>query len=201
MFSNQATFFGQNRDTNLLVSAKSVHRLLVSSILLLALTACQSYKLEQEWPPQIPDRELFIAGYLEKRNLDSATESEIAYHLGWVKKFYQGTTLYPNGWLRASSRYIESINDPKIRSDVSERMMYLGVQIANEWAQENGVRKINSTNIASWGSAMKTAAIRGEQLDFLDKVEKDVQSLINSKILSNDIGYDRYFVEESFDDF
>lgn len=201
MFSNQATFFNQNRDTNLLVSAKSVHRLLVSSILLLALTACQSYKLEQEWPPQMPDQELFIAGYLEKRNLDSVSESEIAYHLGWVKKFYQGTTLYPNGWLRASSRYIESIKDPKIRSDVSERMMYLGVEIANEWAQENGVRKINSTNIASWGSAMKTAALRGEQLDFLDKVEKDVQSLINSKILSNDIGYDRYFVEESFDDF
>jgi len=201
MFSSRAPIFIKNCNAYSFSNINSTLKLLILLPVVLSLSACQTYDLKQQWPPEMPERQLFVSGYLMKRNLSSVSDEQIEYHLGWVKKFYQGTTLYPNGWLRASSRDINSIQNTDLRKQVSDRMVDLGVDIANEWAQENGVRKINSTNIATWGSAMRTAATRNEQLEFLKKVEKDVQSLVSGELLSKSIDYDRYFTDESFDDF
>lgn len=169
--------------------------------MILGLNACTSYRLDDPWPADIPDRQLFVDGYLQKRGLNSATEAQLSNHLKWIKRFYQGTPIYPNGWLNASERYLASMTAAEERAQVDRRLKSLGVQIANEWAQDNEIRLINSTNIATWASAMRTAAEQGEHLSFLDKVEKDVQALINQKITARDIVYENYFVEESFDDF
>jgi len=180
------------------------NRFLRFSLLALAislLSACQTYRYTDPWPAELPARKVFIDGYLKKRNKETATEAELAYHLSWIKKFYQGTTLYPNGWLTASERYIASIEDSDDKKKVRQRLHILGKDIANEWAQDNEIRLINSTAIATWASAMRTAAETGQQLSFLDKVEKDVQSLINKTINVRDIKYENYFAEESFDDF
>ena len=81
----------------------SIVKVLITLILAGALGECLSYRFEDPWPGELPDRKLFIDGYLEKRNLKTATNAQLEYHLGWVKKFYRGTALYPHGWLSALS--------------------------------------------------------------------------------------------------
>jgi len=170
-------------------------------LVLLTLTACQTYQYKDIWPAEMPARELFIQGYLEKRGIETATQEELVYHLGWIKKFYMGTLLSPNGWLSASERYIASIKSSKEKADVDVRLKKLGVKIANEWAQDKKDRLINSANIAKWAEAMHTAAERHEHTAFLSMIEKDVQLLLDKEITARDIQYERYYSEEPFGTF
>ena len=184
-----------------LFSLQSGFRVLIVLKLLILLSACQTYKLDDEWPNDIPPRKIFVKGFLEKRDLTQADDAQLSYHLGWIKKFYQGTTLYPNGWLSASEQFIATINSKNEKKSVAKRLQNLGIAIGNEWAQDNSIRLINNTNMITWASAMRTAAERNKHSVFLDKVEKDVQALLNEELTSRDIKYERYFEEESFDDF
>ena len=169
--------------------------------LLIFLSACQTYKLDDGWPDELPNQKLFIDGYLKKRGLEAATDQQLSSHLGWIKKFYQGTTLYPNGWLNVSSRFVATIDNNNDQKIISRRLEKLGVVIANEWAQDNNIRLINSANMVTWASAMRTAAERSEQTEFVNKVEQDVLSLLEGKISAREIKYERYFEEEIYDDF
>ena len=165
------------------------------------MSGCNSYRIDQAWPIELPPQKVFIKGFLDKRSLESASDSQLSYHLGWIKKFYQGTALYPNGWLSASDQFIESVKDEEDRRTVESRMYKLGILIANEWAQDNDIRLINNANIATWGSALRTAAEKEDQLLFLEKVELDVELLLTERLRARQIKYERYFPEESFDDF
>ncbi len=167
----------------------------------IVLTACQTHNLGNDWPKELPPSKVFVQAYLESRGLESATDSELSYHLTWVKRFYQGSRLYPRGWLYASGRFKDSINDPISRKKAKGQIYDLGIRIANEWAQDNDVRKINNSCIATWADAMRTAAERSKQLEFLDQVEADVERLISGEIQTRDIEYSRYFEEETYDDF
>ena len=169
--------------------------------LMMFLSACQTYKLDDGWPDELPNQKLFIDGYLKKRGLGTATDQQLSSHLGWIKKFYQGTTLYPNGWLNVSSRFVATIDNNDDQKIISRRLEKLGVVIANEWAQDNDIRLINSSNMVTWASAMRTAAENGTQTEFVNKVEQDVLSLLEGKINARDINYERYFEEEVYDDF
>lgn len=182
-------------------SSKTTLKFGFLGLLMMFLSACQTYKLHDGWPEELPNQKLFIDGYLKKRGLESATDQQLSYHLGWIKKFYQGTTLYPNGWLNASSRFIATIDNENDKREINQRMKKLGVLIANEWAQDNKIRLINSSNMATWADAMRTAAERNEQTEFVKKVEDDVASLLEGKINSRNINYERYFKEETYDDF
>ena len=178
-----------------------ISKLVIGILTALSIAGCQTYKLDSSWPTDMPKRQLFIDGYLDKRGIKTASESELGYHLGWIKRFYQGTTLYPVGWLSASQRYLGSIESPNQKTIIEKRLETLGVKIANEWAQDNSIRLINNSNIATWASAMRTAAERQEHQSFLDKVEKDVDALVSGKMSMREISYERYFAEESYDDF
>ncbi len=168
----------------------------------LILGACQTIDHRKTWPPELPDQALFIQGFLEKRQVASASDAQLNYHLGWIKKFYLGTRLYPHGWLSASNQYLSSMTQSEPEQEALRlRLSALGVAIANEWAQDNDVRLITNTNIATWASAMRTAAQRHEHEMFITKVEQDVQHLLEKTITAKDIQYERYFEEEVFDDF
>ena len=80
-------------------------------------------------------------------------------------------------------------------------MYQLGLDISNEWAKDNAIRKITSSNIIVWGSALRIAAKEGKQLQFLDQIEQDVASLLEETLSSKDIRSDRYNAPEDFDDF
>lgn len=168
---------------------------------MLLLTACQTYRFDTTWPSELPPKEIFVAGFLEKRQIKKVRDVRINSHLEWIKKFYLGTLLHPNGWLNASDRFLDTVDSLTQRRLLRGRLYDLGISISNEWAQNNNVRLINSANMIIWGSAMQTAAEQNKHEEFLSDVENDVIDLISGKLKANEIRYERYFHDELFDDF
>jgi len=170
-------------------------------LLLLTLVACKTIPTENKWPSDLPDRHIFVDKYLSNRGIKSSEPKAIENHLVWIVRFYQGTILYPNGWNRASERFLASINESEKKNEVSSKLRSLGISIANEWAQDNDVRRINSSNIATWASALRTSAEQGDQLMYIEKVEHDVKALIDGTLKSSEVNYERYYQSEDYDNF
>lgn len=171
------------------------------SLLFLVLTACTTLGGQKTWPENLPPRQVFVDGYLSKRNLSTVEDAVLDAHLVWIKRFYQGTLVYPNGWNRASRLFLESVDSEHTRTELQNKLYALGIEIAIEWAQSNEIRLINSANIATWGSAMQTAAEHGDHSAFVNKVESDVTALIAKTLQASEIRYERYYPEEDYDNF
>ncbi|MFT4635743.1 MAG: hypothetical protein ACI9OI_001540 [Chitinophagales bacterium] len=168
---------------------------------LLVLVGCTTLATNQNWPADLPQRKIFIDKFLSNRQINVAESEVIESHLIWIVRFYQGTILFPNGWNRISERFIDSIDKPKDKRKMAVRLRALGISIANEWAQENNLRRINNTHVAAWGSALRTAAELADQKDFVAKVEGDVKALINGALEAEKIRYERYYPSEDYDNF
>jgi len=168
---------------------------------LLALTACQTIDSTHDWPSDLPERQFFVDGYKKKRNVTEVSSQALETHLTWIKRFYQGTILYPNGWNDATKMFLQSASTEQQRESLEERMHELGKAIACEWAQDNEVRKINSTNVAVWASALRHAAAIDDHNTFISNVEKDVTDLLSGKLERNEIAFERYYPDEDYDNF
>ena len=169
--------------------------------LLSILAGCTTVATDHKWPSDVPARKIFVDAFFDKRDLDSADSKILESHLVWIVRFYKGTVLYPTGWNRVSDRFLASINEPAEKERMTKRLRSLGISIANEWAQDNNIRKINSANVSVWGSALRTSAEQGDQKNYISKVEKDVEDLIKGDLTSNQINYERYYPSEDYDDF
>ena len=165
------------------------------------ITACQTLTTPKDWPEELPDRNIFVKAFHQKRGTDKVEDKVMNEHLGWIIRFYQGTVIYPNGWNRVSQLFLDSIPDEQRRALMRVRLEKLGIEIANEWAQDNAIRNINSSNIITWGSALRTAAEQGDQENFVSQVEADVEQLVAQKLSPKDISYERYYSDQDYDDF
>jgi hypothetical protein len=179
---------------------KNLKKVSIVSLLLL-ISGCNTLSPGRQWPDSLPERKIFVDKFLSNRNIEFGSASKIETHLTWIIRFYQGTVLYPSGWNSISERFLASINNTTEKKKMTSRLRSLGILIANEWAQDNKVRRINNSNVAVWGSALRTSAERNDQSDYVDRVEHDVKALINGSLLSDSISYARYYPEEDFDDF
>lgn len=181
--------------------ARICHHLFVI-LISLTLSACATIGSKSAWPDDIPDRQIFVDAYLQNHaDAESVDATELEQHLGWIKRFYQGTLIYPNGWIQATNRFLATVDDPAEKVILADRMRQLGIDIANEWAQENGIRNIDSSNVAVWGSALYEAANRDDHLGYIAKVEMDVAKLIEGKIAPDEIEYERYYPDNDYDSF
>ena len=138
---------------------------------------------------------------MENADITEVDQQVLEAHLIWIKRFYQGTILYRNGWNNASTMFLETVDNEQIKSELQQRMHKLGIVISCEWAQDNKSRNIDSSNIAVWGSAMSTAASINDHEAFVSKVEMDVEKLISGEIQRGEIDYERYYPEEDYDNF
>ena len=174
----------------------------ISTILiLLTLVGCKTLTTAPAWPSDLPERQIFVDKYLSNRQVKTESPKVIEAHLSWIIRFYQGTVLYPNGWNRVSKRFLASIESPEDREEIAVRIRSLGILIANEWAQDNDVRRINSSHVATWGSALRTSAEQNDQKNYITKVERDVNALIDGTVKSSEISYERYYQSEDYDNF
>ena len=165
------------------------------------LTACQTITTSNEWPDDVPARKIFVNAYYQKRNVTKVEDKVMNQHLSWIIRFYQGTVIYPNGWNKVSQLFLDSMPNDEHRKKMEQRIYKLGIDIANEWAQDNQFRNINSSNMVTWGSALRTAAERQDHDNFISQVESDVRDLISRKLSSQSINYERYYPDQDYDDF
>ena len=100
-----------------------------------------------------------------------------------------------------SSMLLDSLDNPEERTELETRLATLGLDICLEWAKSNMVRKIDSAAVATWGTALRKAAERDEQWNFVRIVEDDVNALLNGTLSLDLIEEERYYPVEEYDDF
>jgi hypothetical protein len=66
---------------------------------------------------------------------------------GWIKSFYDGTTL-SSGWSKLARETVEAVNSKARQKELIELFNDLGKRIAMEWAKDYGVRKISTVDLS-----------------------------------------------------
>lgn len=150
-----------------------------------------NYK-QDEWPSHIPERAHFEAAYASDINNQSAQSEE--EYLKWVKRFYLGWALYPNGWDWLTAKMLKQTSDEK-QAYVKKSMYTIGERIGTEWSKDGAHRKINSSHLMTWGNVLRLALKRGLQYDLIVKISSDTKALLAEEIKSSEINFDRYFPE------
>ena len=86
----------------------------------------------RNWPEEVPRQSLFLRAY-RADTANQTLQTEQAY-LEWILGFYQGTLIYPTGWLDVEEVLLES-TEPESRAQLDERLEQLGITIGAEWAK------------------------------------------------------------------
>ncbi len=173
---------------------------LFTYILCGALIACATVDSSRSWPENIPSRAFFVDIYHQTTD-PNPSMAMLERHLTWIKRFYQGSMLYPLGWNRMTELLVASMPGQQDKQEAAERLYNLGKRISVEWAQDNHVRNIDSSNVATWGNALKTSAERMEQIEFIGRVEQDVEDLIARRLDPSEITRERYYPPDDYDNF
>ena len=163
-------------------------------------SGCVSKTSVADWPADLPARSIFVETFHQQQK-NGTNSSKLQNHLSWVKRYYQGSIIYPLGWNRMTEMLLGTLSDESQRSGIESRMKRLGMTIVIEWAQDNKYRAIDSAAVAVWGNGLRTASQLGEQQLFVGKVERDVDALIAGELNKKQITRERYYPREDFDDF
>lgn len=156
------------------------------------LAGCASYpQIVENWSADMPPSRIFIAEY--SRDVDNQAEQSIENYLMWVKRFYQGWVVYDRGWINMSAELSEEISDPVERKKAQEKIHQIGLLIAPEWAKEKESRYIKTSAVSEWGESLLEALSRGQVLELMDSVVKDIALLKGSELTSEEITIERYF--------
>ncbi len=180
--------------------SKTVFSRLFLLLLCSALAACVTPVGENKWPSSLPDRKVFVDNWQIQRDAGT-NDSSLDNHLVWIRRFYEGSVLYPIGWNQMSDSVLDSLDTQRERQALRPRLRELGLAISIEWAQNNADRKINSSAIAVWGGALRTAIEEKQQFIFVEKIEQDVTSLLNGNLKSSEIVRERYYPPQDYDNF
>lgn len=92
-------------------------------------------------------------------------------YLDWVRTFYEGKRFPPvAGWADREKDLVAKA--PAQR----ERIVAIGRALAAEWAKDNAVRKVSTSDLQGWGKRFTDAAKRGDGLDTaLAEVEEELR--------------------------
>lgn len=115
------------------------------------------------------DEEWFRARY----EADAANKSKQSWreYWGWVGSFYEGKRFPPvAGW---REREKELVAKAPAHKDAIVRM---GQALAAEWAKDNAVRKVSTSDLQAWGKRFSEAARTPDALAAaLGEVEKEMK--------------------------
>jgi len=71
----------------------------------------------------------------------------------WIRKFYEGNFLI-KGWDGTQKELLDALPEHK-RPEFETLLSELGELIGKEWARDNSVRKIDSSDLQRWGGRLK----------------------------------------------
>ena len=77
----------------------------------------------------------------------------------WYKKFYEGTFLV-QGWKSRIKEILKGLSTED-KKEMGELLENLGKKIGMEWARDNDVRKINTSQLQQWGKDLQKAGKTG----------------------------------------
>lgn len=115
------------------------------------------------------------AFFRERYEADAANRARqsFAEHMEWVRAFYEGKRFPPvPGWQKREAHLLGKHAPHTLRHALHET----GRVLASEWAKDNAVRKVSTTDLQSWGKRFEGAASDPEALmAALDEVRAEVE--------------------------
>ena len=165
--------------------------------LVLALASCITPGI-RDWPYDVPTSDLFIRTYRADA-ANQALQSEKSY-LEWILGFYQGTVIYPTGWLDVERQLLD-ITEPEHQAVLALRLRNLGILIGAEWAKENEARLIDNRMLALWGSTLQLMQTTDARLGAIELVSQDIEALFAGALQKTDIVEARYAERLGFEVF
>ena len=172
-------------------------RILKTLPLVVTLASCITPSI-RDWPDDVPPSNLFISAYRADA-ANQVLQSEQAY-LEWILGFYQGTVIYPTGWLDVE-RQLRNITEPEQRAVLSSRLRNLGILIGSEWAKENEARLIDNRMLALWGTTLQLMQTTDARLGAIELVSQDIEALFAGNLQKTDILEARYAERLGFEVF
>ena len=172
-------------------------RILKILLLVVTLASCITPSI-RDWPDDVPPSNLFISAYRADA-ANQVLQSEQAY-LEWILGFYQGTVIYPTGWLDVE-RQLRNITEPEQRAVLSSRLRNLGILIGSEWAKENEARLIDNRMLALWGTTLQLMQTTDARLGAIELVSQDIEALFAGNLQKTDIVEARYAERLGFEVF
>lgn len=178
--------------------------MLVRYILLIllgtSLLGCSTYSSKRSsWPEGLPSREYFVAVYAADE--DNQRVQSLDSYLTWVVRYYQGWEVYRRGWLQMTDELLESVDDPELAQQISRKMADLGLAICGEWAKKSRERTIYTSHVSVWGNALLEAMARGEELQLISSIQRDVDGLLARKLDKEAVTAERYYARDESDPF
>lgn len=152
----------------------------------------------RNWPDEVPRQSLFVRAYRADAE-NQALQTEQAY-LEWILGFYQGTLIYPTGWLDIEEMLLES-TEPESREQLDRRLEQLGITIGAEWAKENEARLIDNRMLALWGSTLQLMQSTDERIEAIELMAEDINQLFAGSLRKRDIVEARYAERLGFEVF
>lgn len=101
------------------------------------------------------------ADFRPEYNRDTANQARQTWnsYAEWVRSFYAGSFLSA-GWTAQGRSILASVRYAAAQQELLEMLNYLGKKIAREWAKDNGIRKINTSDLSVWGRTLTDAKSR-----------------------------------------
>ncbi len=174
-----------------------MNKVVSSFVIALLLASCITPSI-RNWPSEVPRQSLFISAYRADTE-NQLVQSERAY-LEWILGFYQGTLIYPTGWLDVEQALLER-SDAAAKEELAARLSELGVIIGSEWAKENDARLIDNRMLALWGSTLQLMASSEQQLTAIELMANDIDALLEGNLRKEDIVEARYAERLGFEVF
>ena len=118
------------------------------------------------------------AFFQQRYEADKANQGKQSWaeYQKWVQRFYQGQSFPPiAGWADREKDLVAKA--PQAR----EQIEAVGRLIAAEWAKDNAVRKVSTSDLQAWGGQLKDASKDPQKLvEALRLVEAEVKKRTGS---------------------
>ena len=119
--------------------------------------------------------EAFFRTRYEADHANKTKQTWHDYH-GWVRTFYEGKRFPPvPGWRSREEEILRKLPHAD-HARLRPRLDETGRLLAAEWAKDNGVRKVSTSDLQAWGKRFGDAAHHAASLEAaLDEVRDELK--------------------------
>jgi hypothetical protein len=153
------------------------------------LTGCFApiYKVG-EWPEGLPQESFYRTIYsADEFNRRHQTEEE---YFAWVLRFYQGYQIIP-GWQTQERTLAKILTDEEF-TVLAPQLSYLAQIASGEWAKSNEARRVDNDMLQLLGGVLRKAAKEHRAGEALDRITRDLQSVLDGSLAPDDVTAERY---------
>ena len=160
-------------------------------ILLLGQVACTTLRQDGEWPEDMPSA-LYYAEQYQAGGDELARVQSLDNYYMWIKRFYNGWVMQPQGWHWLTDAVSDAIEEPAQRKRVRNKMGIIGKRISAEWAKDKNHRVINTRHLIVWSNAVRLSVREETEEALADQVLADVDALLERQLAPKAISKARY---------